>query len=80
VARETLQDLAGELSALLSQLDAAVRARIPASRLREIGTPPELHRVVAAVLRWLTHATAPPTAPRARSAHAGSRAADRDAT
>jgi hypothetical protein len=79
VARETLDDLAGELAALLSRLDTAVRARLDASRPREIGTRPELPHVVATALRWLTHPSAPPTARQARSTHAKSRAADPDA-
>jgi hypothetical protein len=79
VARETLDDLAGELAALLSRLDTAVRARLGASRHREIGTRPELRHAVATALRWFTH-RAPPPVRRAPSTHAKSRAPDRDAT
>jgi hypothetical protein len=79
VARETLDDLAGELAALLSRLDTAVQARLDASRHREIGTRPELRHVVATALRWFTHPAAPPVR-RTPSTHAKSRAADRDAS
>jgi hypothetical protein len=79
VARETLDDLAGELAALLSRLDTAVRARLDASRPREIGTRPELPHVVATALRWFTQLSGPPPVRRAPSTHAKSRAADRDA-
>jgi hypothetical protein len=79
VARETLDDLAGELAALLSRLDTAVRARLDASRPREIGTP-ELPHVVATALRWFTQLSGPPPVRRARSTHTKSRAADHDAS
>jgi hypothetical protein len=79
VARDAIPELAGELSALLSRLDAAVRAKMQASRPGEIGTRPELRHVVAAALRWFTHAAGLTKVERASSTHAKSRAPKRDA-
>jgi hypothetical protein len=71
VARETLPDLAYQLSSLLSDIDAAVRARLPERR----GPEPARHDkglrgTVAATLRWLARSAGrQPPIPRARSIH-----------
>lgn len=75
MALETLPVLAGQLSAVLREIDAAIRARLPESTRLETVRPPETDEhaegrrgVVAAALRWLTRSAEPaPAARRARS-------------
>ena len=81
MARETLPDLAYQLSALLSELDAAIRARSPElgsqetrQRLETAQPNSGLREVVRATLRWFSSPAAPePTVRRTRSARARSR-------
>jgi len=81
VARETLHDLAGQLSALLSDMDAAIRARLQElaryetrRRLETTEQNKGLRAVVVSALRWFTNsAELRPTFRRARSPHEKSR-------
>jgi len=85
VARETLPDLAHQLSALLSELDAAIRARLPqlgrqetSQRLETAQPNSGLREVVRATLRWFSGPDArQPTVGRTRSARARSRRSTR---
>jgi hypothetical protein len=80
VALETLPVLAGQLSAVLREIDAAIRARLPESPRLETARRPETDEraegrrgVVAAALRWLTRSAEPASMPRrARSPREGS--------
>jgi hypothetical protein len=68
VARQTVADLADQLTTLLSDLDAALRTRLgmPESResRRRLHTTAEddkgFHGVIVAALRWLTRSAEPP--------------------
>jgi hypothetical protein len=81
VALETRAALAEQLSALLRDIDAAIRARLPESGRPETARRSENAQhdegrggVVAAALRWLTRASGDePTSRRARPARARSR-------
>jgi len=73
VAQETLRDLSGRLSALLTDIDIAVRVRLRESEpqagepRREMDT--RIRSVLAAALRWLPRpAGGPSTARHVRSA------------
>ena len=62
MARETLPELAYQLSALLSELDAAIRARLPGlgrpetrQRLEPAQLDKGLRGAVTAALRWFAN-------------------------
>ena len=85
MARETLPDLAYQLSALLSELGAAIQARAPelgrqetSERLETAQPNSGLRDVVRATLRWFSRPAArQPTVGRTRSARARSRRSTR---
>jgi len=85
MARETLPDLAYQLSALLSELDAAIRARSPElgrqetrPQLETVQPNSGLRSVVRATLRWFSSPAAPqPTVRRTRSGRTRSRRSTR---
>ena len=74
---ETLRDLSDRLSALLTDLDIAVRVRLRESERQAgrqlpntAGDDTRIRRVMAAAFRWLTHpAGGQPSSRRERSAH-----------
>ena len=66
MARETVHDLAGQLSALLSDIDAAIRAQLQGSaryetrrRLETTEQNKGLRAVVVSALRWFTNSAEP---------------------
>jgi hypothetical protein len=75
MALEPRPVLASQLSEVLREIDAAIRAWLPESSTRETARRPETDEhgeerrgVVAAALRWLTRSAEPaPAARRARS-------------
>ncbi len=81
MALETHTALREQLSALLRDLDAAIRARVSEAPRPEVGRAPEIsphdqgvRGAVATALRWLTGSTASqPTIRRAGSPHARAR-------
>jgi len=74
---DTLRDLSDRLSALLTDLDIAVRVRLRESerqagrqRPEAAGGDTRIRRLMAAAVRWLTRPAAEePTSRRARSTH-----------
>jgi len=85
VAPETHRDLAEQLSALLTDIDIAIRVRLRKSATHTGGQHPEAARrtmgirgaVVTALRRLTRPAGSRPTARRARSAHEGARRSGR---